>query len=134
MTKKALLIGIVLLILLAGGLGILLQKKPCGAPPKPAGIPRTAIWNGDCDGGYWLDLVEMKEATYRFRIYLDYTAEVVMDADFIPSDNCKIALPKDRAILDKVSIVYEDKILILHENHDCYLYPVYPAYGGVPGT
>ena len=130
MTKKALLVFLILLVLIAGSVGILLQKKPCGEPAKPEGVPRTAIWNGGCDGGYWLDLVEAKGAKYRFRLYLDYTAEVVMDADFVLNDSCKIPLPQKDHILNKVTIVEEDKILIYHENQNCYLQPVYPAYGG----
>jgi len=105
-------------------------KRTCPPPEKPEGIPTVAIWNGGCDGGYWVELVEIKESKYRFRIYLDYKAEVLMDADFILKEACGINFPKDITILKMITIVQVDKILLNYQNQDCILQPVYPAYGG----
>lgn len=105
-------------------------KQPCPPPNKPEGIPTEAIWNGGCDGGYWISLVDIKENKYRFRIYLDYKAEILMDADYIlRTKNCN-DLPKDSSILSLISVVEVDMISINKEGKVCTLEPVYPAYGG----
>lgn len=105
---------------------------PCAEPERPIGIPKEAIWNGGCDGGYWLHLVGIKENKYRFKIFVDYDSTLLMDADFVASEKCfKIDLPKDKSILKKISVVEPEKILVkLDESRFCFLNPIYPAYGG----
>lgn len=103
-------------------------KQPCPPPEKPEGIPLEALWNGGCDGGYWIELVDIKENKYRFRIYLDYEAEVLMDADFVAIHHDSIEMPLDSTILNQIAVVEIDKIILKSENS--YLQPVYPAYGG----
>lgn len=107
-------------------------KRPCETPERPEGIPSEARWHGGCDGGYWLYLLEANENKYRFKVFVDYDSTVLMDADFIPSDNCVgLQLPKGRAILEHISVVEPDKILVKLDNEKfCSLIPVYPAYGG----
>jgi hypothetical protein len=105
---------------------------PCKEPERPLGIPKEAIWNGGCDGGYWLHLISIEENKYRFKIFVDYDSTVLMDADFVPSEKCLgLDMPKDRSILNMVSVVEPENILIkLDESKFCSLNPVYPAYGG----
>lgn len=105
---------------------------PCKEPERPLGIPKEAIWNGSCDGGYWIHLVGIEENKYRFKIFVDYDSTVLMDADFVASDKCLgFDMPKDKSILKKVSVVEPEKILIkLGEGKFCSLNPIYPAYGG----
>jgi len=57
-------------------------NQPCDPPQKPDVVPKAAIWSGGCDGGNWIELVEVKEEKYRFRIYRDWDGELQMDADF----------------------------------------------------
>ncbi len=54
----------------------------CNAPEKPSNVPEQAVWHGFSDAGYWIDLVEIKEDKYRFRIYLGWNGDLEMDADF----------------------------------------------------
>lgn len=103
-------------------------KQPCPPPEKPEDIPIEAQWNGGCDGGYWIELVAIKENKYRFRIYLDYKSEVLIDADFVAIHQDGIELPLDSTILNQIAVVEIDKIILKSEN--CYLQAVYPAYGG----
>ncbi len=129
---KVTLIVSVVLLLIGFGLYKLVNigfKQPCPPPVKPNGIPTEAIWNGGCDGGYWLELAGIKGTKYRFRIYLDYKAEVLMDADFIAESGCP--LPKDNSILTMVKVVDIDKIIVqTNDSSICIMTPIYPAYGG----
>ena len=135
-TRNLILIAVGVLIVSAFiGFKSGLFYRPCEQPERPAGIPLSAKWNGGCDGGYWIDLVDVRDDKYRFRIYLDYAAIVTMDADFTLADSCKgMSIPSDSSILSKIAIVSEESVLIRLEqggmNKDCYMVPVYPAYGG----
>jgi len=94
-------------------------KQPCPPPDKPKGIPTEAIWNGGCDGGYWINLVGIKDDKYRIKIYLDYKAEVLMDADFVSDGKC--LLPLDSSVLKLISVVDIDKITLkTDKNKTCF--------------
>lgn len=77
---------------LAGGLLVLFAaaifaldwifSQPCGIPETPAPVPRTAVWTGGCDGGYWIDLVDREGDRYRFKIYNAWSGDLLMDAHF----------------------------------------------------
>ena len=137
MKRENLLLVITTVILIAAGVRYwnAMFNRPCERPQRPNGIPLNAKWNGDCDGGYWIDLVEVKEKKYRFRIYLDYAPIVTMDADFILADSCRnVTIPSDTTIMSKIAIVNEESILIRLDEPKrklCYLIPIYPAYGGL---
>jgi hypothetical protein len=109
---------------------------PCKEPERPYGIPSEAIWHGDCDGGYWLYLVEVKEDAFRFRVFLEHDSTVALDADYILKDKCaNFSLPRDRSILEKILVVEPSRIIIQpnmdDKNKHCSLVPVFPAYGGL---
>src|SRR6218665_245133 len=82
-------------------------------------IPKTAVWKGGIDEGFWLDVigVNAKKKTYRIRIYNDYKGELVMDADF----------PLTKTVLEFVSYFEFDKIVLAN---GCNLRMIKPAYGG----
>ncbi|MFB9057513.1 hypothetical protein ACFFU9_12255 [Mariniflexile ostreae] len=113
------------------------DKQPCLPPERHELVPLVAIWSGGCDGGEWIELVEIKEDKYRFRIYQDWNGELKMDADF--------EFREDRTNLTRVnweSIVccYSqslDSLVTLSvvdnvEGKKKYyrLQSIYPAYGG----
>ena len=114
-------------------------NQPCDPPPKPDGMPVSARWYGGCDGGYWLEFVEYQSESnkYRFRVYLDYKTEVLLDADYMLNEEClqaSINIPKDSSILDMIGYIegYYKKLYFDNtEKMKCYLAPVYPAYGGI---
>lgn len=73
---------IVLLIVLVFTL-IYFIYKPCKAitPEKYKNIPASAIWKGGCDGGCWIELVNNRFDTFRFRIYFDSDGTLWSDCD-----------------------------------------------------
>lgn len=131
----------ILIIIVVGLLGLLSKyiftKKPCLPPERPESVPKTAIWSGGCDGGNWIELVEIKESKYRFRIYLDWNGELLMDADF-KLKNCK-TYNLNNTNWDTTVCCYShslDSTVVLSvtqnadENRRCHLQSIYPAYGG----
>lgn len=106
-----------------------LFKRPCEQWKKPENVPVSAIWKGGCDGGIWVELVDIKADTIRFRIYQDWNGELLLDADFV-SENC------DDLLLTKTTwneyIDYFDGTKIYSKiqvgGSCCRLIPIFPAY------
>ena len=98
-------------------------------PDRLSNIPKTAVWKGGIDEGFWLDVigVNAKKKTYRIRIYNDYKGELVMDADFVKQDNCDAEYPLNKTVLEFVSYFEFDKIVLAN---GCNLRMIKPAYGG----
>ncbi|MEQ8714171.1 MAG: hypothetical protein RIC80_14215 [Cyclobacteriaceae bacterium] len=107
-------------------------NQPCDPPERPDGIPVSAKWYGGCDGGAWLEFVECRNNKYRFRIYLDYVATVMLDADYVVTEGCSnVDFPRDRTILNKISRIDSYfKQLYFKDIQECHLRPIYPAIGG----
>jgi hypothetical protein len=106
-----------------------LFKRPCEQWEKPANVPVLAVWKGGCDGGNWVELVDIKADTIRFRIYHDWNGNLLLDADFV-SENCNdLQLTKENW---NEYITYFDgtKIYtkIQSDSSYCRLVPVFPAY------
>ena len=106
-----------------------LFNRPCGEWEKPANVPVSAVWKGGCDGGVWMELVDIKADTIRFRIYRDWNGILELDADFV-FENCKdLKLTKANWIefisdFDGIKIYSK----VQSDNSYCQLVPVYPAY------
>ena len=71
--------------------------KPCKAiaPEKYKNIPASAIWKGGCDGGCWIELVNNRLDTFRFRIYHDSDGTLWSDCDYIFRNTQGIKLTAD---------------------------------------
>ena len=69
-----------------------LFKQPYKNWERPVNVPVSAVWQGGCDGGNWMELVDIKDDTIRLRIYRDWNGELILDADFV-SENCNDLLP-----------------------------------------
>ncbi len=109
-------------------------NQPCDPPERPEGVPIEAKWFGGCDGGSWLEFVEYRkdENKYRFRIYLDYVATVMLDADYTITEGCSAtSYSRDISILNKIGRIesYFKKLYFI-DTQECYLKPIYPANGG----
>lgn len=107
-----------------------LFNRPCGEWKKPANVPVSAIWAGGCDGGNWVELVEIRADTIRFRIYHDWSGNLELDADFI-CENCNVQLTKANwneyiTHFDGTKIYTK----IQSNSSYCRLVPVFPAYYG----
>jgi hypothetical protein len=105
-------------------------NQPCSDPDKPLNVPTSAIWAGDCDGGNWIELVDIKKDTVRFRIYRDWNGELILDANFV-YENCN-GLQLTNANWNEY-IAYFDNALHIYSkfqtgNSYCQLVPVFPAY------
>jgi hypothetical protein len=112
-------------------------NQPCSPQDKPKNVPVEAVWSGGCDGGDWIELVEIKENKYRFRIYQDWNGELKMDADFEFSNDktslkhtdwqakvCCYSLSIDSLVT--LSVIEEQNSTKKRYN----LQSIYPAYGG----
>jgi len=96
-------------------------NQPCLPPEKPERLTSKAVWFGSCDGGNWIELINinLKENKYRFKIYRDYDGVLMMDANF------KVVNCEDTDILNENN--WKDLIVgYLNENigikeSDCYL-------------
>lgn len=49
----------------------------CPSPGRPEGLPAGAFWVGGCDGGYWIEKVQLEKTATNVQItlkgYLDYS-------------------------------------------------------------
>jgi hypothetical protein len=112
-------------------------NQPCEPPEKPDKVPQSAVWKGGCDGGHWMELVEIKDNKYRFRIYRDWDGELALDADFIFSGSeCKNNKLSMKNWSTQISYYSSSLDSLQHivlkdtETPKCYLETTYPAYGG----
>ena len=104
-------------------------KRPCEQLEKPENIPVSAIWKGGCDGGVWIELVEIKMDTIRARIYNDWNGDLLLDAVFI-SENCKDVLLTKTNLNENIIYFDGEKIYtkIQVGRNYCRFTPVFPAY------
>jgi len=98
-------------------------------PERLESIPKSAVWIGGVDEGFWYDIVDVNsiKKTYRFRIYDDYEGDLVIDADFKKDNSCDNEYPLDKSILQKINFFSFDKIGMFD---NCELVMIEPAYGG----
>jgi hypothetical protein len=110
---------------------VLLFKQPCGEWKKPVSVPVSAVWKGGCDGGSWVELVDIRADTVRFRIYYDWSGNLELDADFV-SEKCNdLQLTKanwnERITFFDGTAIYTN---VLSDSSYCRLVPIFPAYYG----
>lgn len=127
-----LLIGFIIFIEVMGLVTYLIGKamdESCSqAPEKPANIPQTAVWSGECETGHWVNLVEIHDGKYRFMLY-GFDGTLVLDADFVLKGESNY-----RQIIDENN--WQDQILNYKVDADFVnikggkLELVLPAYGG----
>lgn len=104
-------------------------KQPCKRWEKPKNVPISAIWKGGCDGGNWIELVDIRTDTIRFRIYRDWSGELILDADFVLG-NCNI-LHLTRSNWDSCIDYFDGERLYYRTqtiNSHLQLIPILPAY------
>lgn len=104
----------------------------CPPPRKPNSVPDSAVWEGKCDGGNWIELVSaLKGERFRFRIYEARRGDLLLDADFEHRDCDAFRLTEANWTEHIISFGYA-----LELNHKsgaeygprCRLEPIYPAY------
>ncbi len=63
-------------------------NRPCEEWERPSNVPVEAAWIGGCDGGIWLEFVDIQTPdTIRFKIYRDWNGDLILDANFV-CDSC----------------------------------------------
>ncbi|MGL5317376.1 MAG: hypothetical protein ACRC9Q_01545 [Bacteroidales bacterium] len=105
-------------------------NQPCDPPVKPDKVPVSAVWKGGCDGGYWVEFVEIRGDTIRLRLYTDWSGELVVDADYVSGNSENIYLSNDNwsdiiSFFDG-SIIYST--VMKSNGHYCTFEPIYPVY------
>lgn len=127
-TKRVLGLGGITLLL---GLGFYIWLITANIPnPKRINnIPKSAVWKGGADGGFWFDVVAIDsiEKTYRIKIYNDYNGGMVIEADFTKDSNCNNEYPLNEGVLKEINLFDFHKI---HMLDNCKLNMIKPAYGG----
>lgn len=124
-----LFIGLIILIVSIMLFAIWLFNKPCNEFEKPANVPVSAIWKGGCDGGNWVELVDIRVDTIRFRIYNQSIGDLMLDADFVPANCDDLQLTKTN--WNKYISFFDGTILytkFVSNDHYCRLVPIFPAY------
>lgn len=132
--KKTTLGNLIFSVLVIGSLYLNVGcHRPCTPPEKPNSVPGQAIWKGDCDGGNWIVLSEVKGEQYRFQVYRGYDGVLEMDADFELAE-CTNANLSNENWQEAISHYWNDTDSSVHielvNNADCRLTAIYPAYGG----
>jgi len=126
---------IIIFVIVIGVVGIVFWilpalNQPCTTiPTRLEQIPSTAFWKGDCDEGFWFEIVsiEKKSSLIRIRVYNDYEGKLALDANFKVSNECSELLQVEAL---KENIITYEELTILTKFHDCNLGIVPPAYGG----
>lgn len=101
----------------------------CDPPERPKNVPKEAIWKGGCDGGNWIQLIDIKDKVCRFRIFRDWNGNLILDADF-EYKNCNGFYLTENNWTEYVayfgnSLEFFNKPEI---NESCRMDPVYPVY------
>lgn len=127
--RDVVLVGIATLIVLYG-CGTT-SATNCPPPRKPNSVPDLAVWEGNCDGGNWIELVSVKAGRFRFRIYEARRGNLLLDADFEYRDCDAFRLTEANWTEHIINFGYALELGHTPEAEygpRCRLEPVYPAY------
>lgn len=134
--KKRLVITLILVVI--GGMFFKwFFNQPSEPPKKPSIVPEQAIWSGGCDGGEWIELIEINKDKYRFKVYQDWSGELKIDADFkFKDDKTELNLMNWKDVVCCYSHSMDSLVTLsvvkANESKKQYyqLQVLYPAYGG----
>lgn len=100
-------------------------------PDKPKVVPNTAVWKGDFDEGFWIDLINSDTLNdkFRFKVYNDYNGELVFDGLFKLPSNCICTSSKKNILNDILFFEFREQYKLVI-NDSCFLQAIIPAYGG----
>ena len=61
----------------------------CALPEIPAKVPKDSIWAGGCDGGAWIQVIELKGKKAHLKIFFSDTGVLWKDSWFEFTENCQ---------------------------------------------
>jgi hypothetical protein len=101
------------------------------SPDKPKSVPNSAVWKGDFDEGFWIDLINSDTLNdkFRFKVYNDYNGELVFDGVFILSPSCLCNFNKKKILNNILFFEFREQYKLVI-NDSCFLKAIMPAYGG----
>lgn len=131
MKRNLLIIGVAIFLLCTSLFITLFYNKSYEECVKPYNVPDAAVWIGGCDGGVWIELVEVKHDTVRLRIYRDSNGELVLDSNFHSSTCQNTQVTKMN--WNKIITSYDGESLNINGTNaaggiGCQLEPITPAY------
>lgn len=99
-------------------------------PEKLNNISKNAVWKGSSEEGFWFELIKIDSVNkvWRFRIYNDYSGQLMADADFVKMADCKYELPLSDEIFNDILYFEFDKIEI---KNGCNLLMLKPIHNGI---
>lgn len=79
-------IGIMLVALAVAAVFYFSDPAPSLPPVRPSAVPKSAIWAGGVDGGFWLDCATIRTQTPRLAcsVYYDWTGELEAQGEYVP--------------------------------------------------
>lgn len=130
MSRKKKILTLSIIVLVSVVLIYMFQERPCKPFEKPTSLPEKTYWFGDCDGGNWIELVntDKQRKIIRFKIYRDYDGVLQMDANF-KLGSCSFN-DINRSNWKEKIVGYINETISLKGDKNCFLKPVYPAFGG----
>ncbi len=100
--------------LLGIGLGILwLVRQPCPNPKRPRGVPPSAAWVGNCDGGSWVEIDAASAGRYQVAIYHSSFGDKVKEGWFELSSDCTSKDLTPGQLLERLSSYDGEKLMVV---------------------
>lgn len=96
-------------------------------PEKPANIPQSAVWTGECETGHWVNLAEIHDGKYHFMLYDVSNGALMLDADFVFEGKSNCIINEDNWQNQILSYKVEANWINIKGGK---LKLVLPAYGG----
>jgi hypothetical protein len=104
------------------------ESLDCDIPEKPVKLPNDIVWAGGCDGGAWIQVIDLKGNKAHLKIYFSESGEIWKDSWFEFTENCRV---KTKKILKTDLSSYDGSILHLRRINPreeppqkCYLKPI----------
>lgn len=129
---RILIIGFIIFIGFTGWMTYALYKGMdvgCSQiPEKPANIPQSAVWTGQCETGHWVNLVEIHDGKYHFMLYDVSDGALMLDADFVFEGKSNCIINEDNWQNQIVSFAVDADWINIKGGGKFEI--VLPAYGG----
>lgn len=85
-------------------------------PKRPNSVPKTAIWSGGNDGGYWFEYKNYNKETNEFNIviYNDISGKILIKSNFVLKNDCKSIFPHNDKLLKEINYYANGEIVLIN--------------------